>query len=435
MFCRFCGNKLEDEVKVCPHCGESVEEGKKRAARKVISKKVLTIVGASVAAVAVVALIALGIASFFKPNDVQYKDSYSATADSVKDTADVVVTTMGENKLTNSQLQIFYWYAVTNFLNENSSYLSYYGLDYTKPLDGQIYDEKEGLTWQQYFLEEAVNTWQSYQVLYNEAQKAGYQPPEAYEEYFEELKPYMEEVAEKNKFESVDKVIEADFGPGVTYADYEYYWRLYYMGNFYFSELTNKIEVSQDEIDKAFTENEETFKSQGITKESGNLVDVRHILIQPEGGTKSEDGKTTVFSDAEWEACRVKAQEILDKWLAGEKTEDSFAALASEHSTDPGSKSNGGLYRNVYTGQMVQTFNDWCFDETRKEGDYGLVKTSYGYHIMYFITSEVGWVRYSRSAVLSEKSTDLLADMLKESPVQTDYKLISLGVAPLAAAK
>ena len=193
--------------------------------------------------------------------------------------------------------------------------------------------------------------------------------------------------------------------------------------------------MSQDEIDKAFTENEETFKSQGITKESGNLVDVRHILIQPEGGTKSEDGKTTVFSDAEWEACRVKAQEILDKWLAGEKTEDSFAKLASEHSTDPGSKESGGLYRNVYTGQMVQTFNDWCFDETRKEGDYGLVKTSYGYHIMYFITSEVGWVRYSRSAVLSEKATDLLADMLKESPVQTDYKLISLGVAPLAAAK
>ena len=195
MFCRFCGTKLEDEVKVCPHCGESVEEGKKRAARKVISKKVLTIVGASVAAVAVVALIALGIASFFKPNDVQYKDSYSATADSVKDTAGVVVTTMGESKLTNSQLQIFYWYAVTNFLNENSSYLSYYGLDYTKPLDGQIYDEKEGLTWQQYFLEEAVNTWQSYQVLYNEAQKAGYQPPEAYEEYFEELKHYIEDVA------------------------------------------------------------------------------------------------------------------------------------------------------------------------------------------------------------------------------------------------
>lgn len=431
MFCRFCGNKLEDEVKVCPHCGESVEEGKKRAARKVISKKVLTIVGASVAAVAVVALIALGIASFFKPNDVQYKDSYSATADSVKDTADVVVTTMGENKLTNSQLQIFYWYAVTNFLNENSSYLSYYGLDYTKPLDGQIYDEKEGLTWQQYFLEEAVNTWQSYQVLYNEAQKAGYQPPEAYEEYFEELKHYMEDVAEKKKFENVDAVIEADFGPGVTYADYEYYWRLYYMGNFYFSELTNKIEVSQDEIDKAFTENEETFKSQGITKESGNLVDVRHILIQPEGGTKSEDGKTTTYSDAEWEACRKKAQDILDKWLAGEKTEDSFAKLAQENSTDPGSKDKGGLYTYISKGQMVKPFEEWCFAEGRKTGDYGLVKTDYGYHVMYFVFGEPGWIRYSRSDLISERATDMLMEIAGNYERVTDYKLIALPVSDL----
>lgn len=430
MFCRFCGNQLEDEVKVCPHCGESVEEGRKKAARKVISKKVLTIIGASVAAIAVVALIVVGIASFFKPNDVHYKDNYSATADSVKDTAGTVVATMGDAALTNSQLQIFYWYGVTNYLNENSSYLSYYGLDYTKPLNEQIYNEEADLTWQQYFLQEAVNTWKSYQVLYTEAQKAGYQPPEAYEEYFKELKPYMEEVAEKNKFESVDAVIQADFGPGVTYEDYEYYWRLYYMGNFYFGDLTDKLEVTDEEIEAAFTENAEAFKTQGITKESGKLVDIRHILIQPEGGTKSEDGKTTTYSDAEWEACRVKAQEILDKWLAGEKTEESFAELAVEHSKD-GNASSGGIYRNVYSGQMVQTFNDWCFDETRKEGDHGLVKTTYGYHIMYFINSEEGWIRYSRNSVLSEKSTDLLADLIEGYTMNTDFKSISLGVSPL----
>ena len=34
---------------------------------------------------------------------------------------------------------------------------------------------------------------------------------------------------------------------------------------------------------------------------------------------------------------------------------------------------------------MVQTFNDWCFDEARKTGDSGIVKTQFGYHIMYFV--------------------------------------------------
>ena len=31
-------------------------------------------------------------------------------------------------------------------------------------------------------------------------------------------------------------------------------------------------------------------------------------------------------------------------------------------------------------------FNDWCFDASRKPGDTGIVKTSYGYHVMYFVS-------------------------------------------------
>ena len=34
---------------------------------------------------------------------------------------------------------------------------------------------------------------------------------------------------------------------------------------------------------------------------------------------------------------------------------------------------------------MVKAFNDWCFDESRQPGDTGIVKTSYGYHVMYFV--------------------------------------------------
>ena len=34
---------------------------------------------------------------------------------------------------------------------------------------------------------------------------------------------------------------------------------------------------------------------------------------------------------------------------------------------------------------MVETFNDWCFDESRKPGDTGIVATEYGYHLIYFV--------------------------------------------------
>ena len=113
------------------------------------------------------------------------------------------------------------------------------------------------------------------------------------------------------------------------------------------------------------------------------LVNVRHMLAGFEGGT-TENG-TTTYSDEEKAAAKEKAESWLQTWEDGDATEESFAALANENSTDTGSKTNGGLYENVYPGQMVSAFNNWCFDENRKAGDTGIVETSYGYHVMYFV--------------------------------------------------
>lgn len=114
------------------------------------------------------------------------------------------------------------------------------------------------------------------------------------------------------------------------------------------------------------------------------LKNVRHILVSFEGGTTDENGNTT-YSDEEKAAAKDKAEELLKQWQAGDATEDSFAALATENSTDTGSVENGGLYEDIYPGQMVTAFNDWCFDDSRKPGDTGIVETNYGYHVMYFV--------------------------------------------------
>lgn len=114
------------------------------------------------------------------------------------------------------------------------------------------------------------------------------------------------------------------------------------------------------------------------------LVNVRHILVGFEGGTTDANGSTT-YSDEEKAAAKTKAEELLAQWKSGEATEDSFAQLANENSTDPGSNTNGGLYEDIYPGQMVTAFEDWCYDDSRKAGDTGIIETTYGYHIMYFV--------------------------------------------------
>ncbi len=116
-----------------------------------------------------------------------------------------------------------------------------------------------------------------------------------------------------------------------------------------------------------------------VTDNAVLMKNVRHILVQFRSASNSN-----TFTDAEKNTAKVSAQAILDAWLAGEKTEESFAALATEKTEDPGSKQTGGLYEDIYPGQMVEPFEAWCFDESRQPGDTGLVETTYGYHVMYF---------------------------------------------------
>lgn len=112
-----------------------------------------------------------------------------------------------------------------------------------------------------------------------------------------------------------------------------------------------------------------------------NTVAVRHILIQPE---KDENGEAT---EEAWGKAKEKADEIFKTYLDGEKTEEAFAELAKEHSSD-GNASTGGIYHGIYKGQMVEEFENWCFDPDRKPSDTGIVETSFGYHIMYFSAYE-----------------------------------------------
>jgi len=114
-----------------------------------------------------------------------------------------------------------------------------------------------------------------------------------------------------------------------------------------------------------------------------NTVDVRHILVQvDQSGLDSTSESYEADLKALQDEAKAEAEAILNEWKNGAASEESFAALADEKSDD---SPEGGLYERVVKGQMVEEFEDWCFEEGRKKGDTGLVLTPYGYHVMYFV--------------------------------------------------
>ena len=100
---------------------------------------------------------------------------------------------------------------------------------------------------------------------------------------------------------------------------------------------------------------------------------------------------------------------------------------------DPGSQQTGGLYENVTQGQMVPEFDAWCFDEARQTGDHGLVKTTYGYHVMYFVSSAPIWETYAQQYYVNEKSAALVEDLVAQYDLSVDYSAIMLGYVNMAA--
>ncbi len=366
------------------------------------------------------------------PNGVTCKGTYTVSDKEALAAKDTVVATMGGKELTNADLQIYYWMQVYAFINEFGQYGPMVGMDFSKPLDTQMYTDKEGasMTWQQYFLMSAIDAWQRYQSLALEAEAADFQLDEKVQELLTDLRQDMEKNAQAQKFDSVEAMVQDSAGPGSTVDAYLKYMNVYYQGYEYFSHEYEKFVPNKADVEAYFAEHEDQYAENEITKDSGYTVDVRHILVMPKGGTADDKGHKT-YSDEEWEACRVAAQEILDQWLAGDKTQESFAKLAGEHSEDPGSKQNGGLYTGVAKGDMVKEFEDWCFDEARQVGDYGLVKTDLGYHIMFFCGSEDIWFSAAQADLISEKSAELVKAAMEKYPAEISYDKIALGLVKL----
>ena len=463
-------------------------------------------------------------------NNVYFKDSYTMTGEQLEAQRNQVVATLGEHKLTNGQLQVFYVFQVQEYLEK----FGYDAVDTNKPLDTQIYDEKTGLTWQQFFLECALNSWKEYRVLATKAEEAGFVLPQEEREYLDDLRDYYEDLAEENDYESADALIQDQLGEGCTFDAYQHFMELYSMSILYVADIVDKMEFSTEELQAYFDEHEQQLAEAGVTKETGLLVDlrrillmpesaggavsdtawedcradaedlleqwlaseksektfgelakehsdasnkesggllnnvykdyftkvdVRHILIMPEGGTPGENGQT-VYTDEQWEACRQAAQAVYNSYLTGPLTEERFAQLAKDHSKD-GNASSGGIYKDVSKYSMVEEFDAWIFDENRNPGDTDLVKTQFGYHIMYFvhrdsavndwlydaereagdytvvkaddgynllyfIDSEEAWIRFSVSGLRSDKSDELLKEKSADGQIKAKYAKIGL---------
>jgi len=168
--------------------------------------------------------------------------------------------------------------------------------------------------------------------------------------------------------------------------------------------VSGDIDIFESEDEKGFyvVYNIKRYREDYLTK------NVRHILKAFELAEGEEEPTEQEKADA-----KVQIDAVLSEYESGDMSEDAFALLAEDESDDTGSVKNGGLYADVYKGQMQTEFENWAFDASRKPGDYGIISTSYGYHLMYFVSNGKPYYALQVEKALRENAYNAYFEELK----------------------
>lgn len=263
--------------------------------------------------------------------------------------------------------------------------------------------------------------------------------PEVYSSYIDsQVKSSMEQdstLTEKKAREEAVKSYESNVVTTVSGSDSPFDDK---MNTWLFSDDT-KVGSKKYYIDESAGYIYIVLKTSKASVEEDETYTVRHILVAPESGSNSSSSTSekTEYTDEQWAAAKKKADSILAKFNKTDKSEYEFAKLAEQYSTDSASTSSGsndsfgGLYESVTLGQMVPDFEKWSIDDSRKYGDTGIVKSDYGYHIMFFINDCPEY----QSKIIAQIKSDRLSNMIDKTEVKVHENAIKKAVDKEKAAK
>lgn len=263
--------------------------------------------------------------------------------------------------------------------------------------------------------------------------------PEVYSSYIDsQVQSSMEQdstLTEKKAREEAVKSYESNVVTTVSGSDSPFDDK---MNTWLFSDDT-KVGSKKYYIDENAKYIYIVLKTSKASVEEDETYTVRHILVAPESGSNSSSSTSekTEYTDEQWAAAKKKADSILAKFNKTDKSEYEFAKLAEQYSTDSASTSSGsndsfgGLYESVTLGQMVPDFEKWSIDDSRKYGDTGIVKSDYGYHIMFFINDCPEY----QSKIIAQIKSDRLSNMIDKAEIKVHENAIKKAVDKEKAAK
>ena len=116
-----------------------------------------------------------------------------------------------------------------------------------------------------------------------------------------------------------------------------------------------------------------------------------------------------------------QGETLLNEWKNGAATEESFGDLCDEKSLD--ASVEGGLYEGLSRSSLDEEIGAWLFDETRKQGDTGIIVLDNYDYVVYYIGKDDPYYQISiRNTLQVQDMNDYVTSLSENIKVEDPKK-------------
>ncbi len=311
-----------------------------------------------------------------------------------------IAATIGEHKLTTVEVNYYFtdyvrsayqqWYS--QYGSSMSMYLSFMGLDLSKPLDRQKYSADQ--TWADFFLESALEKARTDYALYDKAMAdKDFKLSEDEQKSLDAIPDTLSLYAMYYGYKNANKYLSASYGWGSTVDTYTQYNKVSTVAQAYYNQYSDSLKYEDEDIRKYEEENYDKY-----TSFTYNSYYVAVSAYLPSGVTTS---KATAEQKAE---ALKKAEEVAKQLAEAEnliKLDEAIKAL-------PINKDNKNAATTKNTSIMYSKLNlsdaakEWLADDAReyddiayfadetttKDADGKETKTVNGYYVLGYLSHD-----------------------------------------------
>lgn len=333
-----------------------------------------------------------------------------------KENANSIAATVGDQEYTTTQVAYYYNTVANTFIQQQQYYTQFgmsSGYDTSLSPSEQTYNEEEGTTYADYFLEQALDQLQQVTVLCKEAEAAGYTLSEAGQQSVEDNMDSLYLYSVQSGAGSEAAYLRLLYGQNMTKSIFKDLLTQAILADEYAQVKSDSFTYSEDQLEEYYQENADTL----------DTYDYRYCYLNAQFEDKTdEDGNTVEPTDEETQAAMDAAKANADAMIAQVRGGTAFNTAAQDYLEETSAESYSDPEYNHRTGDLGSslstTYQEWLTDASRQPGDITAIEMEgTGYCVVQFLGRDKGTNSYQ---TLTYRNIEILAETTHDDENDTD---------------